>query len=135
MGGEQMATIWCCEAGSLYAGRTSMFKKLTKRKTASVDVNRALRSVQASATISKPKRSNTRRLSRLNSWAQCIISAPGGVNVAGIVVDHSTSGARVRFRGHEVFPDQVTLIVPTLGLKRQVEVVWRDRGDAGLRYL
>lgn len=78
---------------------------------------------------------DSRLQSREDTWHQCVMVADDGYRVSAVLVDRSATGARVRFRSHEALPQRVTLIVAALGIQKDMDVAWQDRGDAGLRLL
>lgn len=54
----------------------------------------------------------------------------------GVVIkDLSDEGARVEFFQNVTLPEIVTLIEPTLKLRRNARVVWQTNGAAGLQFV
>lgn len=51
-----------------------------------------------------------------------------------IIKDLSASGARVEFFVHTTLPDSVTLVEPTMRLRRLARVAWQGNGVAGLAF-
>lgn len=76
-----------------------------------------------------------RALARRPTWRLCTVEAGEMYKVRGIILDHSSTGARFRTHGQGLLPEYVTLIAPELGIRRKCKVVWRDRGDTGLVFV
>jgi len=72
---------------------------------------------------------------RAATWNQCTICTTEQYAFSAILLDYTETGARVRFRSHDILPAQVELKVAALGMSAKAEVVWQDKGDAGLRFI
>lgn len=75
------------------------------------------------------------RPARESAYKEATINTQSGVRYRGIVVDHSTTGVRIRFQSVEPLPDVVNLSVPGLHFKGTARVVWRDMVDFGLEFI
>lgn len=107
----------------------------SKKPKVTLDVNRALRFTEAGQRDGEDGHVR-RRARRAKKWAVCIIHFPNGGKLDGVLVDVSDTGARVRFvtnGGH--ISQHVRLEAPVAGINRAAELVWRDRNEAGFRYL
>lgn len=106
-----------------------------KKNDISSLIGRAIKPASTAPARAPKRPQEYRHTVRTNTWQQCVLSSDSGYRVAGIVLDHSHTGARVRFRSHEMLPECVTIIVAGLQIKAQARVVWQDKGDAGLMYI
>jgi hypothetical protein len=103
------------------------------RGPTTLDVQRALRF----AENPEPSPSEGRRAAaRQSKWAVCKITfIDEHGSLSGVLVDVSETGARVRFvTGGGHISRQVRLEAPVIGLRRNAELVWRDRTEAGFRF-
>lgn len=99
------------------------------KNTVPTRLNKVLESVEQ-----RKKLDAGRLLDRDKTFAECSITSPTGETSTGIVIDHSKTGLRVRFRNHYRLPRFVSIRVARLGVHRNAEVMWQDKGDAGLKY-
>jgi len=82
-------------------------------------------------TVKKTARSAKRH----GTWQQCWLKGSMGFQISCILIDYSTSGARLRFRSHQNIPKRVTLFCPALGIKQNARRVWVQNGDMGLEFI
>lgn len=80
-------------------------------------------------------RKRDRVAKRQNTWQQCWLKGSMGFQISCILVDYSSSGARLRFHSHQSIPNQVTLFCPALGMKKKAKRVWVESGDMGLKFI
>lgn len=103
-----------------------MFRK-KKPKISEERMNRALGK--------KPEQGETSRAPREAAWATCRVSWGGGQGDAGIVLDISDTGARVRFNHRPSLPQFVHLDIASQSISVEAEVVRIDGTDIGLRFV
>ncbi len=104
-----------------------MFKK--RQNSIPADrVNLALRRARPLRTVSP-------RADRTQTWAVCYVIDPQGDRVEGIMIDYSSSGARIRFRHRTAFAERVRLQSPKLRLDRLAEIVRNEVYDIGVRFI
>lgn len=72
---------------------------------------------------------------RKEMWQKCALLVSAEYWIDAIILDRSTNGARVRYRSHEVLPDQVRVKCGALGMDQLMTLVWQNKGDAGLKRL
>jgi hypothetical protein len=70
--------------------------------------------------------------SRSPANARVVVIAPG-LELACLIVDHSTSGLRLRLDRNLALPTQVQVIDIAKGLVLEADVVWRRGQEAGLK--
>ncbi|MEM9739872.1 MAG: PilZ domain-containing protein [Pseudomonadota bacterium] len=75
------------------------------------------------------------RAERSTSFADCTIFYAGSSSVAGIIINHSETGLRVRFRHRHALPERIRVVSPRLGIDRIARVVRRLDFDIGLHFL
>lgn len=76
-----------------------------------------------------------RQSEREGAYRVVSVTYPSGYIRKGIVVDLSSTGARVRFSERGELPDKITLRIEGLSGRREAETVWQETHDAGLRFL
>ncbi len=64
--------------------------------------------------------------------ARAVVVAPG-LELTGLIVDHSATGLRLRLDRNLALPDRVQIIDVARGLALEAEVVWRKGQEAGLK--
>ena len=75
------------------------------------------------------------RSQREGTWSACrLVWLPSGW-ADGIILDLSSTGARVRFRGRLTLPQQVRLVSAKLNLDRTAKLVRRDGYDIALHFV
>lgn len=79
------------------------------------------------------KKQVPRREDRTSTWQRCTIAFGGEHEINAIIMNYSKTGARVRFRSHEVLLSEVRLKSSALGIDARMRVAWQHKGDAGLR--
>ena len=105
---------------------------LTERMRAVSGANRADAAPGSSA---KPIR-NKRRTERKSAFKQGILISSSGERVEIVLKNISDAGARIDFfRGGSAIAGEAVLSVPTLGIKRNVRIVWKDQTSAGLEFV
>jgi len=57
-----------------------------------------------------------------------------GERIPVVIKDVNKTGARIEFVRRVELPPTVTLIEPTLNLRRRAAVAWQDESAAGLRF-
>jgi hypothetical protein len=83
----------------------------------------------------KPVR-NRRRAERKGAFKQGVLISSSGEEVQIVLKNLSETGARVDFfRGGSAIVGRAVLSVPTLGLKRNVRIAWKDQNSAGLEFV
>lgn len=75
-----------------------------------------------------------RHAARKDIWCECVILSDDGPLQAGVIIDISKTGARVRFRGRPRFPDTIRIRAIRLGLNRTANIVWQRDFDVGLAF-
>lgn len=75
------------------------------------------------------------RADRAQTWAVCYVFDPYGDRVEGIIVDFSSSGARIRFRHRTTFAGRVRIQCPKLRLDHLAEIVRNDVYDLGVQFV
>lgn len=78
---------------------------------------------------------NKRRAARRRVLLAGRLSAEGGISVACVIQNLSTTGAAVRVQGSVALPRLVSLIDVTNGIGHKAQVRWRFRDMMGLRFL
>lgn len=58
----------------------------------------------------------------------------GGSDLACVVQDMSTGGARVKLQGAYPLPAKVLLVIGEMGFKKVCVVRWQDNDEAGLSF-
>lgn len=76
-----------------------------------------------------------RKAKRQDAWAVCSVISREGHRVDGVMLNLSTSGARVRFRSRSSLPEVVRLSSSRYKVNRLAEVIWQDTYDAGLHFI
>ncbi len=90
--------------------------------------------VQPGQGPASPKTVRKRRSERKDAFKQGELIA-AGTRVAIVLRNISETGARVDFfTGGTAILDRAQLVIPSLGLRRWVRVVWKDRNSAGLEF-
>lgn len=102
-----------------------------KKKQNSIPAER----LNLALTRSKSLRTVSPRADRTQTWAVCYIVDPQGDRVEGIMIDYSSSGARIRFRHRTAFSGRVRLQSPKLRLDRLAEIVRNEVYDIGVRFI
>ncbi|MEM1149590.1 MAG: PilZ domain-containing protein [Pseudomonadota bacterium] len=90
---------------------------------------------QAGSDAKRMPRPVVSRAERLASFADCTVFYAGISSVAGILIDHSATGARLRFRHRHALPDRVRIVCPRLGIDRVASVVRRLDFDVGFEFV
>lgn len=85
-------------------------------------------------TSKKSVRNNKRQSERKEAFKQGLFLSASGERVQIVLKNISDTGARVDFFSGTAIFGQGELIVPSLGIKRSVRVVWKDQNSAGLRF-
>lgn len=75
------------------------------------------------------------RAERLSAFADCTVFYAGSSSISGILVDHSATGARVRFRHRHALPERVRIVSARLDIDRAARVVRRLDFDVGLQFI
>lgn len=75
------------------------------------------------------------RAERFSSFADCTLFYAGSFSVAGILLNHSATGARVRFRHRHALPERVRIVCARLDIDRQARLVRRLDFDVGLQFI
>lgn len=75
------------------------------------------------------------RAERAPSFADCTVYYAGSSHIGGVIVDHSATGARVRFRHRHALPERVRIVCPRLDIDRHARVVRRLDFDVGLQFI
>ncbi|MEM1106884.1 MAG: PilZ domain-containing protein [Pseudomonadota bacterium] len=81
------------------------------------------------------RRAVAQRAAREATFADCRVHYAGDACVAGVVLDHSDSGMRIRFKTKCALPNRVRIQSPKLGINRPAEVVRRQDFDIGVAFL
>ncbi len=107
-----------------------MFGKKKAPTISQERLQKAIRKPTATVRLTRIERAR-----REEAWAPCQITWPLGPVIEGILMDHSETGARVRFRHRGVMPTEIRLICPRLRIDRMASVVRRDTTDIGLHFI
>lgn len=77
----------------------------------------------------------TPREERINSWKVAKVFSTFGYSVEGVVLDHSSTGLRLRFRTIESLPELVHVRVSDLKIDVTARIVWTDHSDIGVEFV
>lgn len=112
-----------------------MIGKILGKKQNGPDLNRALKQTQSAREAEgfalRKKRSTPRR----DTWHVCEIIYDTGYRLAGMMVDISATGCRVKFRIRSDIPPEVTVTVPDLQYEQRAKVVWQNTFEAGFLFV
>jgi hypothetical protein len=75
------------------------------------------------------------RSERLQAWAPCMLSWSPNGSAEGICIDHSSSGARIRFVHKLNIPDEFRFVSVRLGISCDAALVRQDGYDAAIKFL
>ncbi len=72
---------------------------------------------------------------RVGTYKVATMVYPSGYSRKGVVVDRSPTGVRVRSMERTNMPDRLRLSIEGTNGHFEVEVIWQDGVEAGLRFL
>jgi len=75
------------------------------------------------------------RAQREPCFADCQVWYAGSVSIAGVIIDRSASGVRVRFHHRHALPERVRISCPRLDIDRMARVVRRLDFDIGMQFI
>jgi len=104
-----------------------------KRRVSEIET-RAPSAAQSGRSRASP-RAILPRADRHSSFANCTVYYAGVSSLPGVIIDHSETGVRVRFRHRQALPERVRLVCPQLAIDRLARVVRRLDFDVGLRFI
>lgn len=95
----------------------------------------AARPASAAPVDIMPVSTRPKRAPRQPIFRQATIVLRYGERVACVVKNVSASGAKVEYFAVVMLSERITLMEPTLGLKKRARVVWQEPGSAGLEFI
>lgn len=92
------------------------------------------RDVPDLARVSRPAPEPTDRPRPVREmvYREAYILYDSGYRRKGVVLDHSSTGVRLRFPTNERLPETVQLQARAVGLEGLARVVWQENSEAGL---
>lgn len=104
------------------------------RKPDGPNLNRIQRTLAQTAVpiADIPKSQNLTRSQRAQVYREVTVSYDSGYRRAGVVLDYSSTGVRIRFPTKERLPPEVYLHARAVGLEGPARVIWQENSEAGL---
>ena len=65
-------------------------------------------------------------------YREAYVVYDSGYSRKGVVLDHSSTGVRLRFPTNERLPEMVQLHARAVGLEGPARVVWQENSEVGL---
>ena len=109
------------------------------KRNALLDRVTAIRDAKPLDWAPPPKRvpkdvADARIAERKTSYKFATLKLRNNMRVDCVILNYSSTGAKVKLRSHFTLPPTTRIIIPEMGINRNADVVWQSGDEAGLHF-